>query len=192
MPASNLQYPVALARFFLVAAIGLSLDLWTKCLAITHLQTGGRYIFIPHWLVFEYTENHGAVFGIAQGQRWIFILVSLAAIVFLTYLFAKSGRRWFYQMILGLLLAGVLGNMYDRITLGYVRDMIRALPGWQWPPFVHHLLPIIPMAVFPWIFNVADSMLCTGVGLMLIYSFFDPQRAPAKPQPDPATITTNT
>jgi signal peptidase II len=182
MPSSrfeNLRSPAALSRFFVTAAAGLGLDLWTKSLALANLKDSSAINFWPGWLQLEYTENHGAVFGIAQGQRWIFLLVSVAALFFLTYLFASSGRRPFYQVILGLLLAGVLGNLYDRIEFGYVRDMIHSLPGWHWPDWVQHLLPMIPPEVFPWIFNVADSLLCVGVGLMLIYSVFHSPHAPA-------------
>ncbi|HSV13876.1 MAG TPA: signal peptidase II [Tepidisphaeraceae bacterium] len=160
--------PAAIARFAVTTAAGLSLDLWSKAQAVVHLKNADPFDFIPGWLQFEYTENHGAVFGVAQGQRWVFLVVSFLALVFLTYLFSASGRRAFYQIILGMLLAGVLGNMYDRIAFGYVRDMIHALP--MWPHF------------FPWIFNVADSLLCVGVGLMLVYSFFhSPPPSPSVP-----------
>src|SRR5580704_16714101 len=152
--------PAALLRFLLTAAIGLSLDLWTKSLAQKHLIDRPPINFLPGWLSFEFVGNHGAVFGIAQGDRWIFLLVSVGALIFLAGLFATSGRRPFYQIILGMLLAGVAGNMYDRIVFGYVRDMIHALP--MWPKF------------FPWIFNVADSLLCVGVGLMLLHGFVQP------------------
>jgi len=181
---NNLRSPAALARFVLTCAIGLALDLSTKVYAAHHLLLGplilrddGRleapsseYAFIPGWLHFHYTVNQGAVFGLGQGQRVLFIGVSLAAIVFLTYLFAASGKQRFYQVVLGMLLAGVLGNMYDRIVFGHVRDMIYALPGWRWPAWFQHLLPRLPAEVFPWIFNVADTLLCTGVFLMIVYS----------------------
>ena len=180
----NFRSPAALSRFFLVMLLGLGLDLWSKAYAfrtlapqgveyVTHSTTGHgqfqpvvalHHVFIPGWLTFTVTCNQGAVFGIGQGQLTIFIVVSVGAIGFLTYLFATSGRQRFYQVILGLLLAGVLGNMYDRVNLGYVRDMIYALPGWK--------LPGSKRDVFPWIFNVADVLLCTGVGLMIAYSFF--------------------
>ena len=174
----NLRSPAALSRFFVVAAAGLVADLRTKSLAVSNFKESLPISFMRGWIQFEYTENHGAVFGIAQGQRWIFLLVSVGALVFLTYLFATSGRRPFYQVILGLLLAGVLGNLYDRIAYGYVRDMIHGLPGWHWPNWVLHLVPVIPADVFPWIFNVADTLLCVGVGLMLIYSIFHSPHAP--------------
>ena len=154
---SALRSPAAILRFGLTAAVGTGLDLWTKSIAFSTLQLHGEpYQFIPGLLDFEIVKNYGAVFGLGQGARVIFIAVSVGAIIFLSYLFATSGKRWVYQILLGMLLAGVLGNLYDRVTRGYVRDMIHALPGWK--------------DFFPWVFNVADSCLCTGVGLMVIYS----------------------
>ena len=180
--SETLLSPAALCRFVLTTAIGLILDLWTKDLAVDQLKDSHRTVeFIRGWLQFEYIENPGAVFGIAPGKTGMFIIVSILAVLFLTYLFATSAGKWFYQIILGLLLAGVLGNMYDRIEIGQVRDMIHALPGWHWPEGIRHLLHL-PSEVFPYIFNVADSLLCTGVALMLIYSFFNtPEESKAVP-----------
>lgn len=99
--------------------------------------------------------NYGAVFGIAQDQRLTFVVVSALALGLLAYLFWYSRDQRLYQFLLGVLFAGVLGNLYDRVTLGYVRDMIHVLPN---------------LNVFPWIFNIADSLLCTGVGGMFLYT----------------------
>jgi signal peptidase II len=184
--AYTLRSPAALARFFLTMAIGLGLDLWTKSMAETNLQGRDPLVMIPGWLQFEFLRNGGAVFGIAQGQRTWFLLISAAAVVFLTYLFANSQKRPFYQIILGMLLAGVLGNMYDRVVLSSVRDMIHVLPGWHWPSGIRHLLHL-PDEVFPYIFNIADSLLCVGVALMLIYSFFNSPHEPS-PRPQGAKI----
>jgi signal peptidase II len=172
--ASAARSPAALCRFFLTAGVGVALDLWTKHLAFQKLAIevvtlpDGRvrayaedsYKFIPGWIEFQVTANRGAVFGLGQGQRYLFIAASVGAAAFLIYLFVRSGKRWGYQFILGMLLAGVLGNLYDRVRFGYVRDMIHALP--QWP------------RVFPWIFNVADSLLCVGVGIMILHSLLFP------------------
>jgi signal peptidase II len=171
--------PLALLLFFGVAAAGVAIDLTTKSLAVEHLSDGPRIVrVIPHVIELTYTANHGAVFGLGQGQRMLFLLVSIGAILFLLFLFATSERARIYQLILGMLLAGVIGNMYDRLTLGYVRDMIHGLPNVFWPEWVVNLLPHTwqplpgqPLEVFPWIFNIADSMLCIGVASMLIYSF---------------------
>ena len=182
-----LRSPAALSRFLLVTAVGVAVDLWTKVWAFKALaydQSGGgqvrvdsrTYEFIPGWLHFHCTANEGAVFGIGQGNRWLFVIVSVLAIAFLTYLFATSGRQRLYQVVLGMLLGGVLGNMYDRIVYGFVRDMIYILPGRKWPEWVAVGAPDswqwTKGQVFPWIFNVADMLLCTGVALMLLYSVF--------------------
>jgi signal peptidase II len=158
-PLDNFRSPLPLATFLIVSAAGVALDLWTKSLAVANLAFDRRIEFIPGWLHFQYTENKGAVFGYGQGMRWLFIGVSIVAVFFLTGLFAVSQRRqWVYHVLLGMLLAGVLGNLYDRAVYGYVRDMIHALPRWP--------------TLFPYIFNVADSLLCVGVFLMVVYSFF--------------------
>jgi signal peptidase II len=180
--------PLSLLLFFGTTVVGLVLDLWTKTLALHHLAGEPPRELIPHWLHFTYVENHGAVFGLGQGQRWLFVLVSFLAIGFLTYLFALSAGRRFYQFLLGVLLAGVLGNMYDRVTYGYVRDMIHALPGFFWPNWMRSFLPpaMANGGVFPWVFNVADMLLCVGVFLMIVYSFLHRPVESAKLNPQPS------
>jgi signal peptidase II len=173
----NLRSPLAPLLFFGSAAIGLIADLWSKAAAVASLKDGQIVRFIPGLLQFTYTENHGAVFGLGQGKQTLFLAVSVGAIAFLVFLFLGSGRARIYQLILGMLLAGVMGNMYDRLTLGYVRDMIHGLPGWQWPDWIVTRLPIAwqppighGLEVFPWVFNIADTLLCVGVAAMLVYS----------------------
>src|SRR5262249_54197735 len=140
-------------------------------------KTGDVIDLIPGFLRFEFTTNEGAVFGMGQGMRWLFLVVSVAAVLFLIYLFLTSGRQWLYQIFLGILLAGVMGNMYDRLLLGYVRDMIHAFPAWR---------------IFPWIFNVADSLLCVGVALIVLYSSFTRHaQAPECPPSSPNSTSTS-
>ncbi len=178
----NFRSPLALFRFYGVCLTGVALDLGSKHVAEVNLgDTGERVKFIPGYLHFEWVLNRGAVFGIAPGQRWLFVSVSIIALGFLTWLFAASRRQPVYQFILGLLLAGVLGNLYDRITFGYVRDMIHALPGWHWPAGVFG-----GGEVFPYVFNVADMFLCTGVGLMLVHALFVEWIFKDKQLPSPA------
>jgi len=197
-PTENFRHRAALLRFVLTCVLGLALDLWTKSYSFEHLfippvpkGTDRQAIedaqleaardprphkidFIPGWVVFENVKNRGAVFGLGQGKRTLFLAVSVLAIGFLTYLFATSGKQRFYQFVLGMLLAGVLGNMYDRTMYGYVRDMLYGLPNVSWPgdwtiSFLNY--PSSPeRLMFPWIFNVADMLLCTGVFLMIVYS----------------------
>jgi signal peptidase II len=176
---SNWKNPWALARFGLTAAAGLSADLLLKHWADVHLtvpDAAGRLPVVqvlPGWLNLEWTGNHGAAMGFFQGDRWLFLIVSAAAVLFLLGLFSSSRRQQRgYQIILGMLLAGVLGNLYDRLFLGYVRDMIHIFPGRRWPPEIARFLPGFWSTPewFPWIFNIADSLLCVGVALMWIYT----------------------
>ena len=98
------------------------------------------------------TLNGGAVFGIGKGMSLLFILVSLLAMAFVVYVFMSSDRRhWLMHVALGLILAGAAGNLYDRVfNQGMVRDFIFIMHDW------------------PWIFNVADAMLCIGVPLLIL------------------------
>ena len=120
---------------------------------------------IPHVLDFHLTTNTGAVFGMAKGARWIFIGVSVVATMFVLLMFARSSAQsWLLHMALALILAGALGNLYDRLRYAAVRDML-------------HLFP--DMGVWPWIFNLADAVLMIGVGLVLCLTFVHEQRRPA-------------
>ena len=177
-------------RLIVTVVIGLALDLITKHLAATRLA--GREIpFIPDWLSFTYVENRGAVFGLGQGRQILFICVSAIAIGFVVYLFTRPPRRWWYDITLGMLLAGILGNLYDRAVFGYVRDMIHALPGFYWGgtwqiPFINYPPP--DRAYFPWVFNVADSLLCVSITILLVTGLLTPDVRPD----DAATDTTRT
>jgi lipoprotein signal peptidase len=189
---ANLRSPSVWTRFLLTCAIGLAVDLSTKVWAFGALVddvvwNGSRVevyakppvVVIPKVLNFDAVANQGAVFGIGQGQRWLFITVSAGAIALLTYLLVQSGHKRSYQVVLGALLAGVLGNMYDRTVFGFVRDMIHVFPGQRWPEFVRNTLGFISYfkgQIFPWVFNVADMLLCVGVGISIVYSLFG-QRA---------------
>lgn len=206
VPTENFRSPLALSLFVGTTVLGLAADLASKVWAFRALPTSiftlpddrvvvysDTYRLIPGWLEFTCTANRGAVFGLGEGQRVLFIIVSILAIGFLSFLFARSDKHRGYQFILGMLLAGVLGNMYDRITHGYVRDMIHGLPGFHWPGqwtlgFIDYPPPPT-RDVFPWIFNVADSLLVVGVSLMILRGFLYPAHEPEKTEaaaPKPA------
>ncbi len=145
-------------RFLLVAIGGLAADLWSKHAAFAFLGYGPGsrvQVVIPHILTLETTLNNGAVFGIGQGLAILFILISLVAMAFVVYVFMSSLRRqWIIHVALGLILAGAMGNLYDRLfNHGRVRDFI-LLTHW------------------PFDFNLADTMLCIGVPLLIINWLF--------------------
>ena len=179
--------------FLIVLAMGVFADLFTKWLAFEHPPTKlftsmvrdnvrGRWDLIgtesrevhviPRLLHFHATTNEGAVFGLGQGQRVLFVIVSVAAIAFLIALVRRATSR-FEVVLYGCLLAGVLGNMYDRVRYAYVRDMILAFPDIRWPgTWTLGSYPGTDRLIFPYIFNVADCLLVCGVGILLIRSFW--------------------
>ena len=156
------SYLAGLLLLTCTAVVGLLLDLWTKHLSVAHFAPWDDiYRFIPGYIHFTAVANHGAVFGLGQGWRWLFVAVSVAAVGFVVYMFHNSPRRWWHDLALGMLLAGILGNLYDRIFIGYVRDMIHVFPRWP--------------NLFPWVFNIADSLLCVSIGILLIAGILTPQ-----------------
>jgi signal peptidase II len=186
---SNLRSRPAVVVMLLTMAVLFAVDLLTKYWA-TGISEPIK--LIPGWLHLTYVRNFGAAFGAGQGGRWVFVGVSAVAVFIILRIFGSGPRRWWYWLIHGALLAGVLGNLYDRITLGYVRDMIHALPGFHWGgswhiPLLNYPLddPFDHRAYFPWVFNVADSLLCISIGAMLAISIFvheDKAHADGKPE----------
>ena len=139
------------------------------------LRTQPSRTVLPGLLDFRLTTNTGAVFGIGSGGRPLFVLVSLLALGVVGWLFVHSPpRAWVYHAGLALVLAGALGNLYDRIRFQAVRDLLHMFPGVEMPfgfawPFLSG-----PAAreVWPWIFNLADVWLLAGVGILLVHSLF--------------------
>lgn len=113
--------------YALIALAGLGLDQLVKWWARTDLQhrPGGEMPLIDGVFYFTYVENRGAAFGLMQNQRWLFlILMPIVAIAIVYYLFFyKKGLETILAIPLSVLLAGTLGNLTDRLFLGYVVDM---------------------------------------------------------------------
>jgi signal peptidase II len=145
--------------FWPVTLIGLAADLWTKRAVFEWLKQRGSVPVINGFLQLVLAENDGAAFGIAAGRHQLLAAVSVAAIIAILAIFLFSGSRdKLVHIALGLFAAGVCGNLWDRVfNNGLVRDFIDVVywPGRHWPAF-----------------NVADTMLCVGVGLLAISTFF--------------------
>jgi signal peptidase II len=152
---------------------GVVLDLWSKSAVFEWLKSSKQDNFpiISGFLQFVRTENPGAAFGIAEGQRWLLVTISIAAIIAVVVLFLLSNRaNSLMHITLGLFAAGVCGNLYDRLfNDGLVRDFIDVTywPGKHWPAF-----------------NIADSLLCIAVGLLILSAIFTPRpcQKPAQQQ----------
>ncbi len=121
---------LAMTFFLSLSAVILVLDLWTKWYAVEALVVeGNSYPIIDGLFSFTLRYNHGAAFSFlydAGGwQRWFFaIIAAVMSVVLLVWLSRIAGKKILEALGLSLILAGALGNLYDRITLGYVVDFI--------------------------------------------------------------------
>jgi len=101
--------------FWIISVGALWLDLWSKYWAFHSLESTENRPIISGWLNFRRSLNDGAVFGSFRGNTGLFIIASIFALVFVLYLFANSTRsQRVLHVALGLILAGALGNLYDR------------------------------------------------------------------------------
>jgi signal peptidase II len=156
---------------YLLASFGIYMvDQSSKAWAVRALRFGGERTIIRGVLDFVYTENPGIAFGQLQGSghfgRWFFVVLAIAAAVAVFYYFVSTVRT--DDRVLGacaLLLAGIAGNLTDRVRLGYVIDFIALHAGsWHWPTF-----------------NVADASITIGA-LLLAYDLVFSGRKEARIQ----------
>lgn len=118
------------ARFWLLVVAGLSLDLSTKHWAFGTLGQLGHRELVPHVLEFQVMLNKGALFGIGQGMTNVFLVASVAALMLVAWMFIhSSARSWGLHIALGGLVAGALGNMYDRATVRLLENPVPARGG---------------------------------------------------------------
>lgn len=189
-----------LALFFGIAAVGCSIDLWTKSWIFdrlgNQLVSGGPvrepWVLIDGILSLETHLNEGALFGIGQGQITLFVVLSLfAALGILAWVLVGGAIRDRMLVVsLGMILGGILGNLYDRLGLAATEwghglahhqagEPVYAVRDW-----IHFQIRSIG---FDWaIFNIADSLLVVGAALLMCHALRQPQQA-AEPAPDVAS-----
>ncbi len=147
-------------KWFLLSAIVVALDLWTKALASEHLM---MYQPLPVFPGFNLTlmHNEGAAFSFlstAGGwQRWFLsVIAAVVSVVIIVWLARLKPRQYWLALALALVLGGALGNLWDRLTLGYVVDFIQVYyQEWYWPAF-----------------NIADSSIFVGAVILILDSLF--------------------
>lgn len=138
---------------------------------------------VPGVLHLTLVLNPGAVFGIGAGQRWLFVAFTAVAVVFSIYVFLKwtTPRDRAAHVALGLLLAGGIGNLYDRLRFACVRDFLHPLPGVRLPWGIRW--PNGSDEVWPYVSNIADLWLIIGIAVLLIFSWKHPAESPAEAPP---------
>jgi signal peptidase II len=147
-----------MVRWLSISGVVIALDLYTKHL-VQQAFAYGEHLRVTSYFDLVRYHNTGAAFSFladAGGwQKWFFTTVSVVASVVIIYLLKKNPHNKLFCWGLALVLGGALGNLYDRITLGYVVDFLYFYyQQFAWPAF-----------------NVADSAICIGVALLLLDSF---------------------
>lgn len=136
------------------AALLVVIDQLLKLLVVNTIKTGGPVTVLDPLLRFVYVENKGAAFGMLENQRWIFIsLTAIVMVVLIVVLFRAKNRSKLFFVSLALIIGGGVGNLIDRIFLGYVVDYIQ-------------------LSFFPPVCNFADYCITFGTVLLVIYLFF--------------------
>ena len=139
-----------------IVAIGILLDQLTTWLAVRFLEPIDTCPLIRDVLHLTYAENRGAAFGMLANNRWVFLIISTVAILaMIGYLFSGLSEGKLAGISLAMLISGGIGNMIDRISLGYVVDFID--------------FRLINFAIF----NGADSFVCVGAGLLILSLVLD-------------------
>ena len=148
------------ARILLVALLILALDQLTKWIVIQRLPRDGEPVaVVDGFFELVHLGNTGAAWSLFSGQNFWLALFSLAALIFLWVSRRHFGAETVLgQVALGLILGGVVGNLVDRVVHHHVVDFLQFYIPFRFPAF-----------------NVADSGICTGVGLMFVQSFQKPK-----------------
>ena len=127
------------------------IDQVSKALVLSHLYHG-QVVLIPDVLHFTYVENRGMAFGMLSDHRWVFMILSVVGIGLVGFYMVRYVKSTLGRVALSLIIGGGIGNMIDRISLGFVVDFIDfcAFDFWVW------------------VFNVADACVCVGAGLFIL------------------------
>lgn len=147
----------------------LVLDQITKWVVLQNIPYGAEVPVIPGFFSLVHVTNTGAAFGLFQNNNLFFILLAVAAFAVVLFLMIrdqistnpKARLSVLTKISFGLLAAGVIGNLSDRLIRGNVIDFLHFyVREYAWPAF-----------------NVADSCICVAVGLLVLGSFRSPQKA---------------
>lgn len=139
-----------------VVIVLVAADQITKLLVMKHFTRGQSIHVIKGLLDFTYVQNRGAAFGMFANHRWIFMLLTCLIMVGIAWLWVKGYITHITGKISAvLIMAGGIGNMIDRVRLGYVVDFI-------------DISPLFRFAVF----NVADCCVTIGAVLLMVYIIF--------------------
>jgi signal peptidase II len=140
----------------LTALAILAADQLTKALVVANLAVGEKARLLGDLVQVWHAQNRGAAFSLFQGGTVLFLIVSVLSIGMVAYFHhSLRDRSPWLHVVLGIILGGTLGNFIDRLRQGYVTDWLSVGIGdTRWPTF-----------------NVADSSVVIGIGVVVVYLF---------------------
>lgn len=144
--------------FGAIFAFSIIIDQLSKLKAVEVLKDGSSIKIIGDFLRFSYVENRGAAFGILQNKQWFFIIITVIMMGVLLYLFFKYNISRLSKLSIVLIAGGAIGNLIDRVKLGYVVDFIDVRFG--------------KIYDFP-VFNMADSFVVVGTIILIFLILFN-------------------
>ena len=141
-------------REIMILAVVVAIDLISKYYIQSIMTLGDSIMIIKDFFYLTFVYNEGAAWGMLSGKMELFFVITIVVLVVIGYiLFTTDRKKTLLRIALVVILGGTLGNFYDRIVFGYVRDFLNFYPlGYDFP-----------------VFNVADSALTIGYILLAWY-----------------------
>jgi signal peptidase II len=141
--------------FFGLAGIVVVLDQLTKAILVANLDPGEVVAVLGDYVRLVFSQNTGALFGLFRDQALLFAAASIGVVGLIVYFHGQAERSLYLSIALGFLLGGAIGNMADRIRLGYVVDFVDiGIGGFRW-----------------YTFNVADAAISTAIVMLFALAF---------------------
>lgn len=144
---------VSFVFYYIIALVVIALDQITKMLIVKKMELWESIEVIENFFYITSHRNRGAAWGILQGQMWFFYVITVIVIIGIIYYIQKAAKgKMLLGISLGLMLGGAIGNFIDRVVRKEVVDFVNTyIFGYDFP-----------------IFNIADSALVIGVGMLMI------------------------
>ena len=141
--------------WIIIIAASVILDQLTKWIVVNSMELYESFVLIPKFFSFTYIHNYGAAWGMLSDRRWIFILITSVALIIMPIILYRYRKvHVLFSLSLSLFIGGALGNLIDRVFVGYVVDFLE-----------------FTFIDFP-VFNVADICVVFGAGFMIVYALF--------------------
>lgn len=141
---------------YIIALCFFIIDLISKQIVINLIPLHKSIMVIKNFFYLTYTRNTGAAFSILEDARILLLIVTVIALFFINKFMNKEEIKGIENLIYGIIIGGILGNLFDRIVFGYVIDFLDFKPfGYNYP-----------------VFNLADTFIVIGVIMLVITNLY--------------------